>query len=178
MAWTAPKTYSTSEVLTAADMNTFQRDNIDDLHRRITQVLQMDSTTLTDDTVGAVNTWEQWGTEEVTFSDPNQDISLYAFVCGNVEIDTLDDVHEDSGRTRVQISFDGGTNWDTGTANRDHVAVGTSIAVLGGSLYSQHLKTGTPSGQIQIRAQILKQNNTDGDFRDGQIVAIMKPVGD
>lgn len=31
MAWTTPKTYSTNAVLTASDMNTYQRDNFDAL---------------------------------------------------------------------------------------------------------------------------------------------------
>lgn len=36
MSWTDPKTWQPNEVLTASELNTQVRDNLRDLHRRVT----------------------------------------------------------------------------------------------------------------------------------------------
>ena len=48
MAYTTPKTYSVGDVLTASDMNTYQRDNITALHDRVYYVPLASALTSTD----------------------------------------------------------------------------------------------------------------------------------
>lgn len=40
MAWTAPKTWVTDEVVTAGDMNTHVRDNLNDLNDRVSDTIE------------------------------------------------------------------------------------------------------------------------------------------
>lgn len=51
MAWTSPKTWAASEVLTAADMNTYVRDN----EKQLLRTLDVTSTSLTGGTPPANN---------------------------------------------------------------------------------------------------------------------------
>jgi hypothetical protein len=47
MAWTSPKTWATGDVLTAADMNTYLRDNTDHLNDDIEGTIESNATTAT-----------------------------------------------------------------------------------------------------------------------------------
>lgn len=125
-------------------------------------------TQLTNDTVVSTSTWEQWATEEITITNPGVSVEVSAVLLGGVS-NTVD------GNTvatcRAQISIDGGTTWTDG--NRAFTRCGTTVgetANIGNTL----AVTGTPSGDIKVRAQIWA-TSTNTEHRDGTIVATMIP---
>lgn len=125
---------------------------------------------LSDDTLTDANTWEDWGEETITITDPGIAVEVTAAVIGRFR-NTVD---ANTGcRARVGISLDGGSSFTYGPGPWSDV--GTDIpkyAVAAGS----HDESGTPSGDIVIKAQWLSQS-TDSEVRNGHLRANMVPAG-
>lgn len=177
MAWTDPnaKDFTVGQVLTSDEMDTYVLANTADLDDRLVGGLKAFSTTLTDDTVAALDTWEQWGVEEATAADPGRAIAVIAHLTGHVVGEnTSRVVHE----CRLQISLDGGTTWNTGRKVRNETDR-TNTNIQNVPQIAAHRHSGTPTGQVQVRAQIQQQLGTAGgsEWKMGQIVALMIPVG-
>lgn len=177
MAWTDPnaKDFTVGQVLTSDEMDTYVLANTADLDDRLVGGLKAFHTLLTDDSVAATSTWEQWGTEAATAANPGRAVAVIAHLTGHV-------TGENTGRVvhecRLQISLDGGTTWNTGRENRGETdRTNANIQNVDQSVV--HVHSGTPSGQVQVRAQIQQVLGTAGGsgWRQGQIAALMIPVG-
>lgn len=180
MAWTDPnaKDFTVGQVLTSDEMDTYVLANTADLDDRLVGGLKAFSTTLTDDTAAALETWEQWGTEEATAADPGRAVAVLAWGSGWFALNAST-VGAVRGSMRVQISLDGGTTWTEGSRGADHGDRVNADVSSGGSLACYHLASGTPTGQVQVRAQLHQFNQSAGDitFRDGSVMGLMIPVG-
>lgn len=126
-------------------------------------------TNLTDDSASSSGSWERWGTEEITFSDPGIAIEVSAVLLGRLFDNTNGDV---AGTCRLRISLDGGSSWTNGTA--PFVRVGTSVG-LACTVGNTLAVSGTPSGDIIVQAE-LRVNDTATEARDGTITATMIPA--
>lgn len=126
-------------------------------------------TLLTDDTAATASTWEQWGTEEITFSDPGIAVEVSAVLIGGYSEASNADA---AATCRVQISLDGGSTWTDG--QRVFVRVGTSVGQTAHAGNTMSV-SGTPSGDIKVRAQLFV-NQTTTELRDGTITATMIPA--
>lgn len=119
--------------------------------QRITAALlswDMDGTTLATDTPAAVNTYEDWGTETVTFANPGVPVRVLSSLFGQL-LKTVAGVNV--GRIRIGISIDGGTTFDFGTPPEGSVGdtAGQRTPISAG-----HVVAGTPTGSIVVKAQL------------------------
>ncbi|GAA5119137.1 hypothetical protein [Haloechinothrix salitolerans] len=125
---------------------------------------------LTNDSAAATSTWEQWGTETITISDPGIAVEVSAGLTGRFR--NVVDLNS-GARSRVGISLDGGSSFTYGNAPWGEV--GTDVPEFAIAAAS-HTVDGTPSGDIVIRAEF-RVLSTDTDVRDGMIQATMIPAG-
>lgn len=103
----------------------------------------------TKSTWSAIGTDEQWGTEEATLDDAllpsTSDVTVYASVRGHVN----GDGETKTLRVQVEISLDGGSTWNAGTANWwRHTSQNSNDRM---HLFTDHQVTGTVTGDIQVR---------------------------
>lgn len=122
-----------------------------------------DASTLTDTTPGTADTYEQWGTEEVTFPNPSVDVRVLAEALGSLS--AVGAAAAATGKVKTQISLDGGTSWTDGS--EPEVNVADEERQLVGSFADVE---GTPTGEIQVRAQV-QASVTDVIFEQGRIHA-------
>lgn len=124
---------------------------------------------LSDDVASSTNTWEQWGTEEIVFSDPGIDVEVSAVLIGRwVDGDQTNA----AAACRLRISLDGGSNWTTGDGM--FVRVGTDV---GQTVHAANTMavSGTPDGDIIVQAEF-RVNQTSSEVQDGTITATMVPA--
>lgn len=132
---------------------------------------QQDTTTLTDDTLAASGVFEDWGTETVTFSDPGVEVSVTAYVTGNFN----DSAAESTlGNVRVAISLDGGTVFTFG--NQVTGRVGTNADQSHLPVAASHGVTGTPTGDIVIKAQFEGITSANVEVRSGLLTGVLLPT--
>ena len=129
----------------------------------------MESVTLTDEVVGMsgpLNSWEQWGTEEINIAWPSSTpCRVMAWGMGRVEY------NGGGGRkdNRVTISFDGGSTWDTpGDFISNYIDSGDTY----GPVFCSWMKSGTPTGNIQVRME-WRLPNDETNFIDGRIFCLV-----
>lgn len=136
----------------------------------------IDGTTLTDKTTfSLVDTWEDWGTEVVTITDPGVDMAISAQASGSIEDTSGNGGGE--GRMRVGISLDGGTTYTFG--NEPIADVYDLSADIGfASLAAVHFRSGTPTGDIKIKVQAMIIGGVVGDidFTDGGLTVQAVPT--
>lgn len=125
-------------------------------------------TTLSNDSASAINTWEQYGSETIQFSNPGVAVKITAHLCGRI-LNTTDT--NTNGTARCAISFDGGSTFTSG--NEPFVSSGTDSGGRGGYA-SAHYRAGTPSGDIIVKAE-LRTSDTTNAFNDGFLTAILTP---
>lgn len=130
------------------------------------------STTLTDKTgVSGLSSFEQWGTEEAAVAQASAPASAKVLAvltgsCRNLGTGTK------GGEVKVQISLDGGSTWNDGTATYIEIHEGTGDVAYGVS--AQHTHSGTVTGEIQAR--VLLQHfttTTDPDWLRGTLAIVV-----
>lgn len=130
-----------------------------------------DSTNLTNETPSANNTWEQWGTEEITFSDPGRQVDVLAWLAGYAT-NTTDS--NNITRARIQISTDGGASW---SSSRAVIAnTGTSIGVRNALSPFGRAGATTPTGDVKVRAQVHTSSAANTTFSSGHLMALLIPA--
>lgn len=133
-------------------------------------VYGLDGTTLTNDGPAVSATWEQWGTEEATVSDPGAvavkvKADLTGYVDGQSQVDYA------LAQCRVQISIDGGSTWSDGVSSHTTVIKDTG-SFSRQTVSSHHFVSGTASGDIQARAQ-LRSSETTTDYNGGMLTVLV-----
>lgn len=127
------------------------------------------SANLTDTSVSATGTQEQWGSETLTLPQSEGVIAVVALLSGHAR-------HLGSGvvrvRCRVQISVDGGSAWTSGRWQL--VSVGPDLNLVGQTALLRTTPQ-TPPGDVRIRAQVEQVDGTAGDidWRDGYLIGLM-----
>lgn len=126
--------------------------------------------TLTDDTgVSGLSADEDWSTSVATVTNPGRAVTVVAFLTGTA--DAFTDTDSMVALVRVTISFDGGSTWNDGIQEYTRIGNATGCA-RHAILKAQHLRTGTPTGDIKIKALIQQQGGSAGDidFLNGSII--------
>jgi hypothetical protein len=135
-------------------------------------VVSANRTTLTNDTAAALDTYEQWGTETITFTNPGAPAVIDASLAGQFA-NNAGSATRRIGRARIQISTDGGSTWSDGTLNSVEArGADQRSAYLG----PQHLVSATPTGNVVVRVQLYQDTlGTAGDvsFANGVLIARM-----
>ena len=131
--------------------------------------LDSNSTLLTDTTTFTVAAgYEQWGTEEITFDQPDVAVKVLAWLSGRLS----NSVDADSeANVRVGISFDGGSTYTYGNTPQLNVGTGGSQRTTTSVL---HHRSGIPTGDVVIRAEV-DVFDADVDARSGIIMASLVP---
>lgn len=121
----------------------------------------------------AIDTFEQWGTEEVALAQtlvPKYS-TVAVWLSGYVESDggtaSLD--------IGVEISLDGGSTWTMGptTARRDNQGASTTNR---DNINCHHLRSGQITGEIQARAMGKVATSTAGrDLKSGSLLMVVTP---
>lgn len=112
-----------------------------------------DGTTLS--LLNPTTSFDDWGTETVTFTDPGVEVKVTGRVTGQAS-------HPDSAdifvQTRVGISFDGGSTFEFGPEPASQVAEATGAARRQHVVASAH-RTGTPTGDVVVKAQAAEESS-------------------
>lgn len=151
--WTA------GEVLTAAKLDSHLRDLMDSI--------TVGGADLADNTdVGG--SAETWGAAQ-TISQPPGAVKLVAHAVG-YWLNATDNV---IGDLWIEISDDGGSTWTAGDAGHDSSTDARRVNVDPGSgtrvgASASAYYTGTPSGNIQIRARVLLSAGSTGNLQTAQ----------
>jgi hypothetical protein len=133
---------------------------------------ETETTTLTQTNLpnATINTWTDFGTEEITFSDPGVEVTVEAILISSC---FTDQTTADRVVTRVAISFDGGSTFDTsaglayGTSDSDNISRTPTPAF--------HVRTGTPTGDVVVKAQCMHEvSGGQADFFSGALTATIK----
>lgn len=145
-------TMTTGDLVSAADWNILRvRSNVADL---------------TNDSPGTAGVFEQFGTEMLTFSNLGNDVAVKAWLIASAN--GVDLSSAQSAEIRTRISIDGGSTWASGVEAITQVE-NTASGRLSMLVAHQRL-AGTPSGEIQVQAQ-LKSSGTNMKFERGQLMA-------
>lgn len=177
MAFTTPKTYAAGDQMIAPDMNTYQRDNIDDLDARLRYGFRMKDADLSNDTVGATGQWEDWGTETIGFVAPLVgEVSIIAFVTGFQN--NVNNVSSLIAGARVGINP--GTGYTFGGETNDGME-NDAVVIDNSSCFACHVvKNVSPTtDRITIKAQIFQDTDAAGDceWKEGNISGMLIPTG-
>jgi hypothetical protein len=122
-------------------------------------------TALTDITSGSTGVYTQWGTEEATMANPGVAVKVAAQCSGRV----LGSTSAGLVTIRVGISLDGGSTWTYGNTpivNHDSSSNDVRRVAVTAMAYVE----GTPTGDIQVRAEIQTSTSSVG-FLNGYITA-------
>lgn len=112
-----------------------------------------------------------WGTETITFPNPGVAVKVTALVTGRSSTTTAGTFQT----TKVAISFDGGTSFTTGNAPITN-ALDTGASGTGrGACLASHHRSGTPTGDIVIKATAASSAATTPQAVEGFLTAQMVP---
>lgn len=179
MAWTTPRTYVAGEILTAPQMNQFQRDQLRSLQNRLTNLLLFESSVLTNDVSDGVAEWLQWGagSDQIKIAMPDRPVTVYAMLTGRATTNAANVNTSVQGRTR--ISFDSGTSFVDGGGRSADTVDNDTANVTSGTLMALQTRSGTPTGHIEVEAIYYQGSGVSGDvkFRDGTLNVVMVPYG-
>jgi hypothetical protein len=111
----------------------------------------MSDTTLTQTSAPTSDTFADWGSETITFTDPGVPVKVYARLDGRAS-QTGAGGGDVVVRVRTGISFDGGGSYTFGNENVGGVADtgGTRNEAIG----AHQIRSGDPTGNILIKAQL------------------------
>lgn len=109
-----------------------------------------DLVTLSSDNAAMINTWEQWGSEVITFDNPEVPVKVSAIVLGRAFNNTD---ATSNPRVRVAISLDGGASYTSGQELTFNAGTGggAGARIATGGM---HQREGTPTGDIVIKAEL------------------------
>lgn len=135
-----------------------------------------DYTALTDTDIvdTTINTWTDFGTETITFSDPGVEVVVEGHLMSSCY---TNDATADRVVTRVAISFDGGSTFDT-SAGLAYCSSSTSAGgVTRSPTPATHVRQGTPTGSVVIKGQCMHEvSGGDAQFFSGFLTATIKAV--
>jgi len=120
-----------------------------------------------------LNTDYQWGTEEITFTNPGHDVVVLAWLGGHLSAPATATIYR--GGVKVAISLDG-QSFTTSVVGQGTVQ-GTTIRR--GHVAAQFLRSGTPTGDIVVRPllnQIAGGVAGDLTFGGGTLEALLVPA--
>lgn len=134
--------------------------------------LQALSTTLTN-TSSPGSTATQWGTEEVTVLNPGRSVTVMAWLSGYGDIP---DATNTVPLSHLETSFDGGATWTAGPVSSGSLhRSGSSLRVQRCAFASTVARSGTPTGDVLVRAMAREAVGSSTTFTDGQIMALVLP---
>lgn len=127
------------------------------------------NTNLTDTTI---NTWTDFGTETISFDDPGVEV----IVDGNVMATAFTaDTTNDRVVTRVSISFDGGSTFNSSAGQA--FCTSDSDTISRSPVPAYHVRQGTPTGDVVIKAQCMHEvSGGDAEFFAGFLTATIRAV--
>lgn len=132
----------------------------------------MTATTLSQGSTASTATFVQWGTEEATLENPGVAVNVMATLTGR-STSTSTTPAASTLTVRVGISFNGGTTWTYGPARAyDQKPFGGSTGVFRTPIANECFRTGTPTGQIQARAEFQCNSSTDVTMDGGYITLV------
>lgn len=112
-----------------------------------------------------------WGTETITFANPGVAVKVTAQVTGRCSSTTAAAVQN----TKVAISFDGGSTFTTGPGPGVNALDGGATGTGRAAVTTGHHRTGTPTGNIVIKARVASSAATTPIAEDGFLTAVMVP---
>jgi hypothetical protein len=132
---------------------------------------------LSDDVPSVWSVWEQWGSEEVSFSNPGIPVKIAAWLTGELSGPST---RHPGGRAKIQVSLNNGSSWTDGKVTRSGIEVDGPWDDLGyASLAAQHQVSGTPTALIRVRAMLYGGGpRTEGEpsechFTEGTLQVLM-----
>lgn len=167
MAWTAPATATSGQVLTAAFWNTHVRDNELALESFCEQI-QTAWDAILDDTV-ASSTEKTWDTSKLQFSNPGRAVNVLGWFQGWATSGAQAVI-----RCHLEVSFDGVTY--TGTGNGDPIDQYAATGAELQALFVARSREGTPTGDVHMKARISRPSGTGTwSCTDGNIYSLISP---
>lgn len=129
----------------------------------------LSNTNLVDTTI---NTWTNFGTETITFDDPGVEVIVEANVMATCF--TADGTN-DRVVTRVSISFDGGSTFDSSAGQAFCTSDGDTVSRS--PVPATHVRQGTPTGDVIVKAQCMHEvSGGDAEFFAGFLTATIRAV--
>lgn len=129
-----------------------------------------DGTTLSNSTPSSTAE-RDWGTETITFPNPGVPVKVTAQVTGRSSTTTAGATQT----TRVKVSFDGGASFTEGNAVITN-ALDTGASSFGrGACLASHHRSGTPTGDIVVKATAASSASTTPQAAEGFLTAQMIP---
>lgn len=165
MAWTAPRTYTTGEIVTATILNTDVRDNLVDLDRR---------TTVTGGLVTAAETTASTSFTDLTTVGPAVTVTIGSTGKALVAVYASIDSNTTSARGYMGFGISGAT---TLAASLDR-AIGyanSAVANRGGRMGSAFLQDGLNAGSTTFTAKYRADDTGTSRFADRRI--LVTPLG-
>lgn len=121
------------------------------------------SSTLSTGSPTATGTWQQWGGEEATVSDPGLNVMARAWVSGYAVEATGNDTR---ARVRVEISLDGGVNFDSGQQVSAQVGDAVNRDQLRSPTVAGFRRVGNTTGDVVARA-MMYSDSTSVEYWNG-----------
>lgn len=134
---------------------------------------KMFGSTLTNDTANPTGTYQQWGSEFITISNPGRKVSIIVALMGTAAVTAGATVKTNYGR--VEYSLDNGGTW---IPSQDSKADLLNGSIARGVLDSHVAASGvTPSNNIKVRGILRQDGGAAGDtsFIGGYITCLMFP---
>ena len=193
MAWTNPKTWVAAATLTAAEMNTYIRDNLlvtaaaiattsgrliatDGANSLVQWDMANKGANLTNSTAAAVGSYEDWGTQTLTITQPTQTTALWIGLQGYAE--TVAGTADTLCAVRLRWSTDGGSTWTDGKESKCELS--STQVPSHGNLSHTTIRTLTSfTGDLVIKAQLQQEaGGSPGDvqFTQGRLNAFVFPA--
>jgi len=128
-------------------------------------------TELTDTSPASADTWEQWGTEELRFTQfDGRDVSVKADLVGHIK--HFSDYNQGK-QSRIQISLDDGSTWSDSHSPEIKANIstaGTTTRWLTGATF---VVSGTVTTAVQVRAQLYQSSTSASTWSNGGLSAIV-----
>lgn len=160
--------------LTAVGVGTMDARTPTQVRSDIGALTQVRSQDLTNTNVAALNSPQQWGTEEAVFPNPGRSVQLSAHFTARFRYNEPVAAQRIGG-SRVDISFDNGASWQNGTMVFVEVSGGLirNVAMANGAF-----RSGLPTADIRVRVYCEQRQGAAGDsnFLGGVVTAYMVPV--
>lgn len=132
---------------------------------------QVQVAVLDNDTAASLSTPEQWGLQNVTFSDPGFAVTVTAHFTGRLQGAVGSNR---TGGSRVDISFDNGSTYQDG----EMVLINAHGDARNVTLANGAFRTGTPTSTIRVRVMLEQRQGVAGDsnFVGGVVTVYLIPT--
>jgi hypothetical protein len=164
--------------LVAADPTTAnqatRKSYVDTLVANGPAALQIATSSLANE--NGANAENVWDVNLTAFSNPSRVVTVFALATGFVDCGANVVTHEN--RITADISFDNGGTWDSGPERFSAVwkeAGGDAVQMA--PVIGTHVKVGTPSGNVRVRAMVRTDGTspTSTTWKSGRLYALMIP---